>query len=73
LQARPNPIEEAFQLTAYLRKIVEQLVAGLLRRSKPAPISSNLPNAQITSVPAAMILLNRRLPERALANKSSEH
>jgi hypothetical protein len=24
LQARPNPIEEAFQLTAYLRKIVEQ-------------------------------------------------
>ena len=51
-----NPIEKAFsKLKAFLRKIAERTVAGLIRgRSKPAPTSSNLPNAQITSPPAAM-------------------
>ena len=50
-----NPIEKAFsKLKAYLRKIAERTVAGLMRA-----LSSNLPNAQITSPPAAMLQLDR--------------
>ena len=63
-----NPIEKAFsKLKAYLRKIAERTVAGLMRRSMPVPTSSNLPNAQITSPPAAMIQLD---PEFALADRT---
>ena len=55
-----NPIEKAFsKLKAYLRKLAERTVAGLMPRSKSAPISSNPPNAQTTSKPAAMIQPDR--------------
>ena len=52
-----NPIEKAFsKLKAYLRKIAERTVAGLMRA-----LSSNLPNTQFTSPPAAMLQLDRSL------------
>ena len=42
-----NPIEKAFsKLKAYLRKIAEPTVQASCAPSKPAPISSNPPNAQ---------------------------
>jgi transposase len=41
-----NPIEKAYsKLKAFLRKIAERTVAGLLIALAPAPISSNLRNA----------------------------
>ena len=37
-----NPIEKAFsKLKAYLRKIAERTVAGLMRALEASPISSN--------------------------------
>jgi transposase len=61
-----NPIEKAYsKLKAFLRKIAERTVAGLLRaldacgRSTPAPISSSPRNAEITSRPVDMIPIDR--------------
>ena len=50
-----NPIEKAFaKLKAFLRKIAERTVVGLMRASKPAPKSSSPRNVPITSNPAVM-------------------
>jgi hypothetical protein len=52
-----NPIEKVYsKLKAFLRKIAERTVAGLM---KPAPTSSNRPNAQTTSKPADTIQVDR--------------
>ena len=59
-----NPIEKAYsKLKAFLRKIAERTVAGLLIAldSSPSPISSNPQNVQITSKPADMIPVDRSL------------
>jgi len=57
-----NPIEKAYsKLKAFLRKIAERSVAGLMRApSKPAPTSSNPQNVKTTSRPADMIQIDRR-------------
>ena len=56
-----NPIEKAYsKLKAFLRKIAERTDPGLLiAPPTPAPISSNPPNASITSRPADMIPVDR--------------
>jgi hypothetical protein len=58
-----NPIEKAFsKLKTDLR--AERTVVGLMALEACADISSNLPNAQTTSLPAAMIQLDRSLLQR---------
>ena len=55
-----NPIEKAYsKLKAFLRKVAERTVAGLCARLRPAPTSSNPPNAKTTSPPADMIQPDR--------------
>jgi transposase len=62
-----NPIEKAYsKLKAFLRKIAEPTVAGLMNALEP--ISSNPPNAQTTSRPADIIQIDRRLLLDAISN-----
>ena len=56
-----NPIEKAYsKLKAFLRKIAERSVAGLMRALEAVPASSNPQNVKTTSRPADMIQIDRR-------------
>ena len=57
-----NPIEKAYsKLKAYLRKIAERTVTGLMRALEACAGIFSPPNVKITSPPAAMIQVDRSL------------